>query len=606
MIEQIITSSILIIAVLGISFVIEKRINPCIKYGLWLLVAIKLLVPLPEFESVISVMNAANKIEERSVRYFFVNNEDSEDQDIPSETYGPDEETEKVYGKITQSINVADICFWVWLAGALSCAGVFLWSNLRFAGRLRKDRVKIGRVQDKINVYMVTGLESPCLFGLFKPSVYLQEGSRLSEKQREFVLAHEYTHYRHGDHVWTLIRCMCIIFYWYDPLVWMAAYRSIKDSELACDAGTLKIIGYERHIEYGKALIEIAKGMQHQSLGIRVLGCSTSATGGIREMKKRMRMIVHRPRTKIITLLVLVLVCVSIVGCTFGGAVSERDAQQEEDATNADDSKDEILTAVADDGENRSQPEPEEAIQDPDNMMYEEVILYRQAESDKVCIYVEPSVLRDYQFYYYIPEDEEQEWIQEFMDTLPSEGKPYAGITKGMKETGWKIVWQDKCFWVFEGGYLYYLYDGETVGSMEYFVEAPKLCDYIQIMLQEKLDYYQFDPADIKNIVSAKLDVCGHITNGEFYSQTITDEETLKKFEDWFSNAEYIYGGAGCANEDACLELVLASGERVWLSIATDSCSNFGINGVYYDYRPTSVWDNREFYECFNEIPIIW
>ena len=95
MIEQIITSSILIIAILGISFLIEKRINPCIKYGLWLLVAIKLLVPLPEFESVISVMNAANKIEERSVRYFFVDNEDSEDQDISSETYGSAEETEK-------------------------------------------------------------------------------------------------------------------------------------------------------------------------------------------------------------------------------------------------------------------------------------------------------------------------------------------------------------------------------------------------------------------------------------------------------------------------------------------------------------------------------
>ena len=58
---------------------------------------------------------------------------------------------------------------------------------------------------------------------------------------------------------------------------------------------------------------------------------------------------------------------------------------------------------MADDEENGSQPEPEEVIQDPDNMMYEEVILYRQAESDKVCIYVEPSVLRDYQFYYYIP-----------------------------------------------------------------------------------------------------------------------------------------------------------------------------------------------------------
>ena len=91
------------------------------------------------------------------------------------------------------------------------------------------------------------------------------------------------------------------------------------------------------------------------------------------------------------------------MGCTFGGAVSERDIQQEEDAGNADVSKDEIRAVVADDEENGSQPEPEEVIQDPDNMMYEEVILYRQAESDKVCIYVEPSVLRDYQFYYYIP-----------------------------------------------------------------------------------------------------------------------------------------------------------------------------------------------------------
>ena len=56
----------------------------------------------------------------------------------------------------------------------------------------------------------------------------------------------------------------------------------------------------------------------------------------------------------------------------------------------------------------------------------------------------------------------------------------------------------------------------------------------------------------------------------------------------------------------ACLELTLANGEVVSLSVAADSCPNFAVNGVYYDYRPTAVWDSREFYECFDEIPWGW
>ena len=136
----------------------------------------------------------------------------------------------------------------------------------------------------------------------------------------------------------------------------------------------------------------------------------------------------------------------------------------------------------------------------------------------------------------------------------------------------------------------------------EYFTEAPKLCDYIQIMLQEKLGYTSFEPADIKDIVSARLDIRSLSAGNEFYSQTITDKEALKLLEGWFSNAEYIYGGADCGNQCACLELALADGSAVCLSLAVDSCSNFGVNGVYYDYRPVSDWDNREFFELFDEI----
>ena len=306
-------------------------------------------------------------------------------------------------------------------------------------------------------------------------------------------------------------------------------------------------------------------------------------------------------------MLVILLIFISITGCTPKSAESENDIKTVERIINERASNVDIGAETEDDEQIPSQAKPEDIIQNWDNMTYGDTVLMRQAQADHVCIVVQPSVLRKYSFYYYIPEGEDQKQLLEFMGALPLEEKSYEGKWEGMKEKGWQISYQDMCFMVFEGGYLEYNYmDEETGEMMEYFVEAPNLCGYIQNMLQEKLNYNVFNPADIEKIVSAKLDVCSRNTNDTFYSQTITDEETLQLFEDWFGNAEYILGGADCGNQDACLELTLADGEVVRLSVATDSCSNFGINGIYYDYRPASNWDNREFFEYFDAIPWEW
>ena len=55
------------------------------------------------------------------------------------------------------------------------------------------------------------------------------------------------------------------------------------------------------------------------------------------------------------------------------------------------------------------------------------------------------------------------------------------------------------------------------------------------------------------------------------------------------------------------MELTLASGEVIKLSVAFDSCTNFGINGVYYDYRPEKYrkkggWYSYDFYAYFDKI----
>ena len=235
------------------------------------------------------------------------------------------------------------------------------------------------------------------------------------------------------------------------------------------------------------------------------------------------------------------------------------------------------------------------------NDTIQNIMLYEQPEADKVCIKVQPSMIRENAYYYYIPTDKDQEWLSAQVEALDLDGQPFDRRWEGHKEKGWQIIYNDMEIRVFEGGYLYYTYDDEK-GMMECFIEASKLCDYIQIMLRE-IGYLNYDVSDIKHIVSAKLDVKSTFTGGQFYSQTITDAETLQKFEEWFSNAKYMYGGTECGTQYACLELTLANGDVVKLSMATDSCPNFHIDGVAYDYRPVSDWNNSEFYKYFNEIP---
>ena len=237
-----------------------------------------------------------------------------------------------------------------------------------------------------------------------------------------------------------------------------------------------------------------------------------------------------------------------------------------------------------------------------ENDTIQNIMLYEQPEADKICIKIQPSIISEYAYYYYIPTGKDQEWLYAQVKTLDLEGKPFDRRWEGHKESGWQIVYNDVEIRAFEGGYLYYTYDDEN-GIMECFMEAPKLCDYIQIMLGEKIGYQNYDVSRIKDIVSAKLDIKSAFTGGKFYSQTITDAKTLQKFEEWFRNAEYIYGGTECGTQCACLELILANGDVVKLSMATDGCPNFHIGGVAYDYRPVSDWNNSEFYKCFHEIP---
>lgn len=208
---------------------------------------------------------------------------------------------------------------WPWYAGMAVMGCALLSANLRFAYMLRKKRQRISQEElpetCRVPVYLVEDLPSPCLFGLFRPAIYINQQA-LVPGRLSHILAHEQTHLRHGDHLWALLRTVCLTLYWFDPLVWWAAVLSRRDSELACDHSAIRRLGESQRLDYGKTLVDmIVPGRSISGL----FRTATTMTDKKRTMKERILLIVKQPQMAIATLVLVLVGAAAAVLLAFGG-----------------------------------------------------------------------------------------------------------------------------------------------------------------------------------------------------------------------------------------------------------------------------------------------
>jgi beta-lactamase regulating signal transducer with metallopeptidase domain len=328
MTELMITSSVLILVVIVLRHFLKGKISLRLQYALWALVLLRLLVPVTLFESPFSVMNAveaAKNARQASVASAPAPTLSSAYGDMGAENAAvPGVTGQNVTDSVTNEYHHVYRwglwAQWVWYIGIGIVGLTLLLSNLSFGRKLRKTRVRCQADHCKLPVYEVETLPSPCLFGLFRPAIYITPEVAGDEMKLRHVLAHELTHYRHGDHIWAALRCLCLAVHWYNPLVWLAATLSRRDAELACDEGTIKRIGEDGRIEYGRTLIGLTC---EKRKAIDLLCCATTMTDGKKGIKERITLIAKKPKLLIPAVIAVVLVALIAVGCTFTGAKSE-------------------------------------------------------------------------------------------------------------------------------------------------------------------------------------------------------------------------------------------------------------------------------------------
>lgn len=339
------TSCLLILAVLLVRRLAKGRLSCVNRYALWAVVLLRLLLPfqLPFLPSLgVTAADLPNVVElvERPFEgrisppdapntpiYNRLPDLAPEDVTGSSFTQLPDDPYHGQYTQRTHSGETVTtiVPIWtryqsyvfVWTVGAVLIGGVILASNLRFARRLKKRRRALDLPDCPLPVYLAEGLPSPCLFGLFRPAIYLTpEAAALPPEQLGHVLAHELTHHAHLDHIWAAARCLCLALHWYDPLVWLSAVLSKRDGELACDEGAVERLGEGARIPYGRTLVGlVARAPRPGDL----LQCSTAMTGGKKNIQRRIALLVKQPQTKTTALFAAAALVALAAVFAFGG-----------------------------------------------------------------------------------------------------------------------------------------------------------------------------------------------------------------------------------------------------------------------------------------------
>lgn len=337
---SILTSSIFILLIVIFRAVFRRKISMRLQYALWLLVAVNLLmIPIPKMESILSVQNLVSfdKHSQTSQRVIEQERNTTDitfltQQTAPKINQNKEQVSETRKSTQTQETSkeakrsLSNLAVMIAVGGSVLMLLYVIFYHLRFNRFLHRQRMGFEGYSSKLPIYLVEGLPSPCLYG---KAIYITPEVTTNEKKLKHVITHEYCHYRQGDLWWSALRSICLICYWWNPLVWLAAYLSKQDCELACDEAAIRQLGDAERIPYGETLIGLitVKTKPQDYLSI-----ATTMTGSGKSMKQRIQRIAGKQKAVISVCIILVL----LVGICFVSVSTVKKEDREKQESNVE------------------------------------------------------------------------------------------------------------------------------------------------------------------------------------------------------------------------------------------------------------------------------
>jgi len=124
-------------------------------------------------------------------------------------------------------------------------------------------------------VVVTKRLATPAVFGVFRPVLLMPKGylRKLSRRDTEHMLLHELAHIKRGDLIAHGLYMLLQVAYWYNPLLWLVRRQVHHLRELSCDATVAELLR-EQTTAYRQTLLETARRLLTSSVepGLGLLG----------------------------------------------------------------------------------------------------------------------------------------------------------------------------------------------------------------------------------------------------------------------------------------------------------------------------------------------
>ncbi len=240
--DTMLTTALLVLAVLLIRKPFARHFGPRLAYSLWLIPALRLVLPplpfadpVPPPES-IDVMLVA----------------------VDTAMTAP----------VARSWSVADAMpyvFALWATGMAVVLTMALLSHRRFRAAVLAEAVELEPI-GTIRLVMTDAVDGPVAFGLWRRIVAVPQDffARYAADERALAVDHELAHHRHGD-LWANAAALVLLAsQWFNPFAWRAIRAFRFDQEAACDARVLTMADAdmrgERTARYATAIAKAAVG----------------------------------------------------------------------------------------------------------------------------------------------------------------------------------------------------------------------------------------------------------------------------------------------------------------------------------------------------------
>lgn len=247
--DTMVTTAALVLAVLLIRKPFARHFGPQLTYMLWLVPALRLLLPpLPLADPVASTAAA---MPASDIVYIVP----VDAMAAPSAAAAP----------AWSMADALPYIFGLWVAGVLFVLVSAWLAHRRFLRDVLGEAVELQPI-GTIRLVMTGAVDGPVAFGLWRRFVAVPRNffARYAAEERALAIDHELAHHRHGD-LWANAAALLLLAsQWFNPFAWRALRAFRFDQEAACDARVLTMVDEAhrdlRTARYATAIAKAAVG----------------------------------------------------------------------------------------------------------------------------------------------------------------------------------------------------------------------------------------------------------------------------------------------------------------------------------------------------------